>query len=165
MDNKDRTRKIYGLAAALGIDRGDELHAMVLGLAGREHISELDDSQYRAVINELYARLKLSGLEPPPNPDKRRPPHDDSSSSKGMTKEQQSKVWYLMYQLKALDQRPRSATLGERLRGIIKRELHVDATAEQPFAWLNYHQGGLLIERLKQYVSSAASKAKGRDSG
>ena len=75
-----------------------------------------------------------------------------------MSKDQQCMVWYLMYQLKALDQHPRSASLGERLRGIIKRELHVDVTSEQPFLWLDYQQGSLLIERLKKYVSSAARK-------
>lgn len=155
--SKDRTRKIYGLASALGIDRGDELHSLVLGLTGEEHISNLDESQYHTVLNELYTRLKLSGIEPPP-------PHNISSpkkESRGMSKDQQSMVWYLMYQLKALDQHPCSASLGERLRGIIKRELHVDATAEQPFLWLDYQQGGLLIERLKKYVSSASRKRRG----
>lgn len=159
MDNT-RTRKIYGLAAALGMDKGDELHALVLGLTGQEHISRLGGDQYHAVLNELYARLKLAGLDPPPAPADR-PPRKDAS--RGMTKDQQGKAWYLMYQLKALDQHPRSASLGERLRGIIKRELDIDATPEQPFAWLSYPQGSRLIERLKQYVSSAAAKARRGD--
>ncbi len=115
MDGKDKTRKIYGMAAALGIDRGDELHALVLGLTGEEHISCLDNGQYRAVVNELYARLKLSGLEPPPSPPDRAP-CKDGAASRGMTRGQQDKVWYLMYQLKALDRHSRSATLGERLK-------------------------------------------------
>ena len=154
--SKDKKRKIYGLASVLGIDRGDELHSLVLGLTGEEHISNLDESQYHTVLNELYTRLKLSGIEPPPS-------HISSpkKGSRGMSKDQQCMVWYLMYQLKALDQHPRSASLGERLRGIIKRELHVDVTSEQPFLWLDYQQGSLLIERLKKYVSSAARKRRG----
>lgn len=111
--SKDRTRKIYGLASALGIDRGDELHSLVLGLTGEEHISNLDESQYHTVLNELYTRLKLSGIEPPPS-------HISSpkKGSRGMSKDQQSMVWYLMYQLKALDQHPAVHPLGSGCAGL-----------------------------------------------
>ncbi len=37
-----------------------------------------------------------------------------------------------MYELEKYDDQPSSASLGERLAGIIKRELHIDASAKDP---------------------------------
>lgn len=54
-----------------------------------------------------------------------------------------------MYSLEKLDKKPSSAKLGDRLCGIIKKELHIDALPKYPFAWLTYQQGVKLIEILK----------------
>ena len=60
-----------------------------------------------------------------------------------------------MYNLADYDAKRSKATLGERLCGIIKRELHVDASPKQPLQWLSYQQTGRLIEILKGYVATA----------
>ena len=76
-----------------------------------------------------------------------------------MTEGQQRKVWHLMYKLSEFDAAPSSATKGERLCGIIKRELSIDASANKPFMWLGFEEGNKLIEVLKNYVKSAQRKA------
>lgn len=151
-------QRIYKLGAALGLVKNDELHTLVFGIAGKEHVSQLSEDEYKAVEHELLERLKVQHLIPPPKPKKQR-----SASPSGMTAGQQNKVWQLMYRLAACDQQPNSAALGTRLCGIIKRQFHIDATAQQPFRWLDYQQGSQLIEFLKKYVSSAEQKEKRKD--
>ena len=82
-----------------------------------------------------------------------------SSTSGGITPGQQRKVWYLMYQLAGCDKHISPIPIGERLCGIIKKELKIDTISKNPFAWLTYQDGSILIERLKKYVSSAEKKA------
>ena len=76
-----------------------------------------------------------------------------------MTEGQQRKVWQLMYKLSEFDAAPSSATKGERLCGIIRKELNVDASVNKPFVWLGFDDGNKLIEVLKNYVKSAQRKA------
>lgn len=78
-----------------------------------------------------------------------------------MSDGQRRKVWRLMYQLEELDDKPSSAKLGDRLCGIIKKELHIDCTSKQPFRWLTYQQGSKLIEKLKKYVENAQRRKGG----
>ena len=78
-----------------------------------------------------------------------------------MSDGQQRKVWRLMYQLETLDEKPSSARLGDRLCGIIRKELSVDCVAKQPFRWLTYQQGVKLIEILKKYVANAQRRKDG----
>lgn len=59
----------------------------------------------------------------------------------------------MMYELQKRDTAPSAASLGERLCGIIKKELQVDAVPAQPFAWLTFQDGNKLIEVLKKYVA------------
>lgn len=149
-------QRIYGLGAKIGIvgnDRDDELHALVESLTGKESIKALDDSEYKTVIKELVKRAGTS------DSNNSKPKKQHKQSPAGMTAGQQKKVWYLMYQLASLDKEPMAATIGERLCGIIKRELGFDATAKNPFVWISYQEGSVLIERLKNYVRSAEQKA------
>lgn len=145
-------QRVYKLGAALGLVKNDELHTLVYGIAGKAHVSQLTDEEYKAVEHELLERLKLSHLTPPPKSS-----HKGGSTriSAGMTEGQQKRVWQLMYALAGRDRKPSSATIGVRLCGIIKRQFKMDVTAQQPFRWLNYRQGSQLIEILKGYVSSA----------
>lgn len=71
------------------------------------------------------------------------------------------KVWQLMYSLEKLDIKPSSARLGDRLCGIIKKELHIDAIPKDPFSWLTYQQGVKLIEILKKYIANAQRRKDG----
>lgn len=152
-------RKVYALGAKLGLvesnNKNDELHALVAGITGKDSVRQLTDEEYKAVVGELAERIKISQLEPPPE---RRSRKRYESNPGKMTEGQQRKVWFLMYQLAGCDNEPSSASLGERLSGIIKRQFRVDATAKQPMRWLSYEQGNQLIEIIKNYVKNAERK-------
>lgn len=156
-------RKVYALGARLGLvesnNKNDALHALVEGVTGKSSVSKLNDDEYRDVMAELYTRLKLSHLEPPPE---RRSKKRYESNPGKMTEGQQKKVWALMYQLAGCDTEPSTASLGERLSGIIKRQFGVDAMEKQPMRWLSYKQGNQLIEVIKNYIKSAERKAMRR---
>ena len=68
-----------------------------------------------------------------------------------------------MYELEKYDDQPSSASLGERLAGIIKRELHIDASAKDPLRWLSYPQASKLIESIKRYIATAESRRRRAD--
>ena len=80
-----------------------------------------------------------------------------------MTSGQQKKLWALMYELKKRDKSPNEVPLGDRLCAVIKKELHVDAIAKNPFAWLTFSQGNTLIEVLKGYLKSLERKEAASD--
>lgn len=156
-------RKVYAIGARLGLvesnNKNDALHALVEGVTGKSSVSKLNDDEYRDVMAELYTRLKLSHLEPPPE---RRSKKRYESNPGKMTEGQQKKVWALMYQLAGCDTEPSTASLGERLSGIIKRQFGIDAMEKQPMRWLSYKQGNQLIEIIKNYIKSAERKAMRR---
>lgn len=159
---KEQIAAVYGLGAALGIlERGnpdDDLHALVDALTGCRSISKLTETQGRAVIAELRRRAGDT-------PQSRRKPKQHPTTPGGMTDGQQRKVWKLMYDLQKAS--PSSAPIGERLCGVIYKELAVDATPRAPFRWLDYKQGVQLIEALKKYVDHAGwtGKEGGADVG
>ena len=148
-----QVKKIYAIANAMGLvnprDAPDELHLLVQAITGRESVKTLGYSEANKVIAELE---RLQG-DPPPKPK----PHTEIPG--GPTDGQQRKVWALMYQLERLDREPVETPLGERLCGVIKKELKVDASPEKPFAWLSQKSANKLIEVLKAYVRNAEKKA------
>lgn len=159
MTQAQRTQRIYALGSRLGLlengNKDDLLHNLVFRLTGKSQISKLNEAEYKKVVNELYTQLKIGGYEDPP--------HSNATyeSVPGMISVgQQKMVWKLMYRLKEFDTEVQKTTLGNRLCGIIKKELHADATAKQPFRWLTYAQGTKLIEILKNYVNSARRRAE-----
>ena len=158
-----KIQKIYGMGARLGMvdssNKGDALHTLVAGITGKEHISQLTDDEYKAVVGELAVRLKISQLEPPPQ---RKQSRRYESLPGKITEGQQKKIWFLMYKLAACDSVAVSASLGERLAGIVKRQFNIDATEKQPMKWLSYEQGHKLIEIVNKYVESAERKAMAR---
>lgn len=102
---------------------------------------------------------KRQGDAPPP----RHRPKAYTERPGGATAGQQRKVWALMYELQKRDTAPSTASLGERLCGIIKKELKVDAGPTQPFAWLDFHACNKLIEVLKKYVANVKKSHPGGD--
>lgn len=150
-------RKIYAIGNALGIvERGnadDSLHDLVSSITGKDSVKALTYGEAQAVIRDLEKR---QGSAPPPP---RRRPKAHSEVPGGATAAQQRKVWALMYELQKRDTAPSAASLGERLCGIIKKELKVDAVPTQPFAWLTFQTCNKLIEVLKKYVANAKKKA------
>lgn len=159
-----QVRRIYAMGARLGIlesgSRDDLLHALVCRVTGKVSVRSLTEEEYHAVAKELAEQLRAQSLEAPPTKPYKAKKHEESG--RGMMSEgQQRKAWALMYQLEQLDEKPSAARLGDRLCGIIRRELHIDCAAKQPFRWLTYAQGVKLIEILKKYVSNAQRRKDG----
>lgn len=159
-----QTQRIYAMGARLGLvetgNKNDLLHELVYGISEKSSIRELSEQEYKEVVKELAERLKLQNLEEPPRKSYKKQKFEDSGRGK-MSDGQRRKVWRLMYQLEELDDKPSSANLGDRLCGIIKKELHIDCTSKQPFRWLTYQQGSKLIEKLKKYVANAQRRKDG----
>lgn len=141
-------------------NKDDMLHALVYRITQKESIRCLTESEYHEVIKELAEQIKVQRLEEPPSHPFKAKKYEESG--RGMMSDgQQRKVWRLMYQLEKLDEKPSSARLGDRLCGIIRKELSVDCVAKQPFRWLTYQQGVKLIEILKKYVANAQRRKDG----
>lgn len=163
MDDRQRSR-IFGAARDLEMDK-DDLHELAASLTGnmeaRESLKALTAREAEALIRELQRRQKSA-----PPPPKARKPRQHPEHPGGPTSEQQCKVWAMMYDLQAMDTEPSSLSLGERLCGIIRKELHVSATARDPFAWLTCEQCSRLIDILdKGYVPNifrARQRGEGR---
>ena len=146
IDDRQR-RRIFGAARGLGMTN-DDLHALAADLTGKESLMELTTREADALIRELQRRQPSS----PPAP-KARKPRQHPEHPGGPTSEQQRKVWAMMYDLQAMDTEPSGQSLGERLSGIIRKELHVSAAARDPFAWLTCEQCSRLIDILdKGYI-------------
>ena len=153
-------RKIYAIGNALGIvERGnaeDSLHDLVSSITGKDSLKALTYAEAQAVIRDLEKR---QGDAPHP----RRRPKAYTERPGGATEGQQRKVWALMYELQRRDTAPSTASLGEPLCGIIKKELKVDAIPAQPFAWLEFQTCNKLIEVLKKYVANVKGPPPGGD--
>lgn len=145
--------KIWTISKALGMDK-DDTHAM----AGTDSLKELT----AADANEVLARLQqMQGKYLPPVKAASTSLKQRTAVAGMATVGQQGKVWALMYELASLDTEPSSAALGDRLCGIIKKELDTTATPAKPFAWLDFKSCNKLIEVLKKYIANA--KKKGGD--
>lgn len=153
-------RKIYAIGNALGIKSSgaeeDELHTLVGGVTGKDSIKSLTYKEACAVIARLE---ELQGKAASPKPRSRKTKEHESRPG-GVTSGQQKKIWALMYELKKNDEVPNDVQLGDRLCAVIKKELHADAIAKNPFAWLTFEQGNKLIEILKKYVVSAEKRGE-----
>lgn len=151
--DKQQIRKIYAMGNALGIvERGngeDDLHALVSAVTGKASVKALTYGEAQAVIADL--RRRQGGV---PSPPRRGMSKAHPERPGGATEGQQRKAWALMYQLEARDAAPSTATLGERLCGIIRKELKVDADPHAPFAWLDFRSCNKLIEILKKYAAN-----------
>lgn len=145
-------KHIFGAAKSAGITDSGDLHELVYNVCGKESLKEITKHDYLIVIKEL--EMRSSG---------RQKSRKTSSPAKtravgGMSQGQIALVWRLMYELRNYDREPSTVSLGERLCGIIKRELKIDAQPKEPFVWLSYKDGSVLIERIKNYVYSAAKR-------
>lgn len=140
--------KIWAISNNLGMTK-DDTH----NFAGVNSLKELTTS----TANDVIARLEqLQGGYTPP---KREATAKHTVVAGMATVGQQGKVWALMYELASLDTEPSSAVLGDRLCGIIKKELNTTATPAKPFAWLDFKSCNKLIEVLKKYIANAKKKA------
>ena len=152
-----QVKKIYAIANAMGLvnprDAPDELHLLVQAITGRESVKTLGYSEANKVIAELERLQGSTPVKPKNHPERPGSPTDG----------QQRKTWALMYQLRQFDREPIDTPLGERLCGVIRKELQVDAVTEKPFAWLTQKSANKLIEVLKIYIKNAKKKAGDAD--
>lgn len=159
-----QTQRIYAMGARLGLvesgNKNDLLHELIYCHTEKESVRELTEQEYKAVVKELAERLKLQNLDEPPRKPLKKQKYEQSGRGK-MSDGQCRKVWQLMYQLEKLDEASSSAQLGDRLCGIIKKELHIDVSVKQPFRWLTYQQGVTLIEIIKKIIASAQRRKDG----
>lgn len=146
-------KKIYAIGNALGMvqtgNTEDELHLLIGGATGKDSVKELSYKEASMVIMRLE---HLQGNNAPP---KKKSTKKYEAVPGGITEGQQKKIWALMYELKKLDKEQSAAQLGDRLCGIIKKELKFESKAKNPFVWLDYKAGNKLIEILKKYVNHA----------
>ncbi|PWM59589.1 MAG: regulatory protein GemA [Subdoligranulum variabile] len=150
--NNYQIQKIYAIGGALGMkgtDRQDALHDLVHSMTGKASVKELTYSEACRVIGELEAR---QGTPPPRKGGRPLRKAVPGRASEGQIR----KVRALMYQLEEAS--PSKARLDDRLCGIIKKTLGVEAFPSAPFAWVTYKGCSTLIETLKGYVATARKK-------
>ena len=132
--NEQQIKKIFAIGNALGmVERGnreDPLHSLVAGITGKASVKALTSAEAQAVISELQQR---QGSPPP-----RRKSKTYTERPGGATAAQQRKVLALMFALQERDAVPSTASFGQRLCGIIKKELHIDALPKEPFVWITF---------------------------
>lgn len=162
MAAKEQIRKIYAIGTQLGIKgkgRDDLLHELVYSVTGKSSVSELTDSEAKAVLSELYKR------QPPAHKAKRR--DDEELGYNGMaTPGQQRMCWRYCYRLKELDPNPGSAEVFERLKGAIKKVCGTNIIpTDDPFRCVTQEQCAKLIEQLKRYVNTTERRAKRQGDG
>lgn len=145
--DKGQVKSIYAIAAKLGmVDRSshdDALHGLVQGLTGKTSVKDLTHAEALEVLTELRKRSA-----PAAAPQKKRPRKYDETPG-GVSAAQQKKVWYLMFQLEKFDPAPEGVQLRDRLCGLITKQFKVTSFPAQPFRFLTFEQGGVLIEGLK----------------
>lgn len=153
-------KRMYGLARELGMtthskDKDDELHLLAARITGSGSLAALTCAAANKVIVELEHRQRFGT---PSSPSRTEPVEKPGGVSIG----QQRKIIALMCELRKLDEQPNYATIEKRVAGIIRRELKITATEQDPYAWLTYRHGLKLIEVIKGYLDSARRRASAR---
>ncbi len=131
-------KKMWSLASKLNMTK-DDLYA----LAGVEHLHDLTYVQANDVVSKLLD-FEMSAL----------------GEGVMINKNQEKKIWALMYELKKYDTKDYGVSVGDRLCKIIEKELKITARRKNPFIWIDYKAANKLIEILKKYVANAKRKAE-----
>lgn len=108
---KEVTKRLYAIAAKLGLVEGgeDAFHQIVYRVTGKEHVSELNEAEGKAVERELF-RMKGQA---------QRKPKQREEVPGMMTDAQQRYAWRMIYRLIELDGDTEGASPGERLAGAV----------------------------------------------
>ncbi len=138
-------KRLWAISVKIGFDKED-----LYGYCETDSLHKLTYTQANEIIKAL------SPSSPTYKTKKENHQHIRGMATEG----QKKKIWRLMYMLKDLDTTPNTATLGNRLCSIIKKEFKCDATEKDPFKWLKYENADKLIEILKGYVKSAERRLK-----
>lgn len=137
-------KKIYAIANQLEYvnkeHNDDILHMIIENMTGKESVKLLDYAEANQLIDYLAKQQALN------------------EKRLGVTTKQKKKIWALMYELKDNDITQNPTPIGKRLVGIIKRQFNVISSPQRPFTHLEYEDGEILIEILKNYVKTAERK-------
>lgn len=159
----EKRRTIYGMATQLGIydknNKDDDLHVIVYRVTGKESLGQLTEKEASLVIRELVKlkggrTVKQSRNSPPGEKEKSR--HRPGMINPG----QQKAVWFYMYRLEEFDVKESQISRADRLCAIIKKYLHIDTVARDPFRFVSFEGGSTLIEVLKKMLRYEERKAK-----
>lgn len=157
MATKEQIRKIYALGGELGIKgngHDDLLHELICGITGKDSVRELNDSEVRAVLSEMYKRKPAAA-------NSRKKTEKEPGDNGMATKEQQALCWRYCYRLKELDPDPESADVYDRLAGAIRKICDTNIIPKtDPFRCVDQKSCSMLIEQLKRYVNTAERRAK-----
>ena len=161
--SKSQIQNLYAIASKLGLlengNKDDSFHALVYQITNKKSVSSLSYVEYCKVKDRLIEIQDCyKNTEDIKNKSKKN--HVEKiKNTEGMTQGQCKKVWYLMYEFEKLN--PSNTNVGQRLKGIIKRQLNMDVDVKKPFVWLTHKQGNQLIEILKKYIETAKKKYRG----
>ncbi len=149
---KQQTKRLYAIAAKLGLVEGgeDAFHQIVYRVTGKEHVSELDEAEGKAVERELLRMKRQAPFKP----------KSREEVPGMMTNAQQRYAWRMVYRLIELDGDAAGAAPGERLAGVVQKTLGITACPREPLKWVNREDGSKLIEALKRIVRNAEQKAR-----
>ena len=137
---------------------GDDIHALVHAVTGKDSIRQLTAAEARDVIRELDKRSV------PADSRRHRPTADPSIYPPGhMTPSQINKCWRLIYSVCESD--PSDVPPADRLAGAAERFIgqRPNMMAKNPFRFFTQEQGSQLIESLKRLEYSAEVKKLKRD--
>ncbi len=152
-NNINRCRaQIFALAGKVfDGDKNEELHNMIAGLTGKASVKEMSLNDFAIVINALEKHCKSLGVSPRAKTKKKKNVPASSKSKQALI----GKAWRLMYLIIACDENPDKSTAGVRMCAVIKKVAKIDASAKDPFNWLNMSQISKVVEALKAVLSKA----------
>ncbi len=139
--NGRQIKTLWAISKSLGMDKED--------LYGFAAVDRLHDLDYKAA-NEVIRRL--NALKSPTKTSK---PKKHAVVPGMVSAAQQKKIWALMYELTTLNDSHADKSVGERLCGVIRKELGIEAKPKNPFLWVDTVDGNKLVEALKRYVKYA----------
>lgn len=167
---KAQIQNLYAIASKTGVlesgNKDDNFHLLVHKLTGKNSVSKLNNIEFYKVKNSLMelqrdnqssksnnqATSKEIAADNAGKNISKKPKWYKKRPVEAITDAQIRKIWHLMYDLQNLS--PSTATVGSRLKGIIKRQLKIDVDVKEPFVWLTSAHGYKLIEILKKYVQN-----------
>ena len=149
---KELTKRLYAIAAKQGLVEGgeDAFHQIVYRVTGKEHVSDLDEAEGKAVERELFRMKRQSSSKPKPR----------EEVPGMMTDAQQRYAWRMVYRLIELDGEENGTPAGSRLAGAVQKTLGITASPQEPLKWVSREDGSKLIEALKRIVRNAERKAR-----
>lgn len=147
-----KVQTIYAKGRSLGMCASgspgdDELHTLIYGLTGKEHVRNLTDREFRTLMDEMDKR---SAALP----------------SASITESQERYIWRLMYTLIEIDgPHPPANEIRKRLSGALSKATGKTINERDMFAGLTKNDAKKAIEQLKRYISTARRKKAGDAGG